>query len=318
MKKVLLSLCIIWLAGVLQAEQINYLVTIDRSSVAETELLQRLDLSIYHISGDILIAGINSLEQLDQVDINYEVIDSNPWSDKYYIVSDKKGEELSLDSSLGRVIYRDRNLILLKTSSLTVEEITSISHSVTELYPNPIRYNFEKIYPSRNARKPVPRTDVDTLLNEINSDSLGYFVQSLEDFGTRYCFAPNRDEVADWIRNEFLRFGYTDVVVDSFYQNNVWHKNIVTTVEGTVSPDEIVIIGGHHDSITSASFSNPSNPAPGADDNATGSGAAMEIARAMKAVNFEPETTIRFITFAAEEVGLWGSHHYAQNAYDNG
>jgi len=318
MKKVLLSLCIIWLAGVLQAEQINYLVTIDRSSVAETELLQRLDLSIYHISGDILIAGINSLEQLDQVDINYEVIDSNPWSDKYYIVSDKKGEELSLDSSLGRVIYRDRNLILLKTSSLTVEEITSISHSVTELYPNPIRYNFEKIYPSRNARKPVPRTDVDTLLNEINPDSLGYFVQSLEDFGTRYCFAPNRDEVADWIRNEFLRFGYTDVVVDSFYQNNVWHKNIVTTVEGTVSPDEIVIIGGHHDSITSASFSNPSNPAPGADDNATGSGAAMEIARAMKAVNFEPETTIRFITFAAEEVGLWGSHHYAQNAYDNG
>ncbi len=318
MKKGLLIFSMIILISVLQAGQISYLITLDRSEVAETDILQRLDLSIYHISGDILITGINRLQGLDRAGISYEVIDNDPWSEKYYIVSDKRGEHISIDPSWGRVIYRDEKIVLIKTSLLSVEQITNIPHSITELYPNPVRYNFEKIYPSRNARKPIQRDDIDTLLNEINPDSLGYFVQTMENFVTRYCFAPNRDEVADWIKNEFLRFGYTDVVVDSFYQNNVWHKNIVTTIEGTVSPDEIVIIGGHHDSITSASYSNPSNPAPGADDNATGSGAAMEIARAMKAVNFEPETTIRFITFAAEEVGLWGSHHYAQQAYDNG
>jgi len=54
--------------------------------------------------------------------------------------------------------------------------------------------------------------------------------------------------------------------------------------------------------------------APGADDNASGVAAVMEIARVMKQVSYVPGSTIRFITFGAEEAGLRGSADYAMKA----
>jgi len=54
------------------------------------------------------------------------------------------------------------------------------------------------------------------LLNEINADSVRYYIQSLQDFGTRFLLAATRDSVAEWIKNQFLRMGITDVQIDSF------------------------------------------------------------------------------------------------------
>jgi hypothetical protein len=58
--------------------------------------------------------------------------------------------------------------------------------------------------------------------------------------------------------------------------------------------------------------------APGADDNASGTSAVLEIARVIMENNYMPESTIKFITFAAEEYGLWGSKDYALKAYNSG
>lgn len=315
-KRIIWLLPLITIFSVILASQPDYLVTIDRSELEESIKLQELDLSIYHISGGVLIAGVGDLDVLDEKEILYNLIDAAAWTQSYYLISDKTGSVIETKASWGKEIYRDVNIALLKTPQLSVDQITAIPYQITELFPIPLKHLFEKTYPSRTGLLPQ-RTEIDQLLTEISPDSLGYFVQTMEDFVTRYCFAPNRDQVANWIRGEFMRFGYTDVVIDSFYQNNVWHKNVVATLPGTVNPDQNVIIGGHHDSIIFSQYGNPMFIAPGADDNATGSSAALEIARAMQAVNFQPETTIKFVTFAAEEVGLWGSHHFAQSALDN-
>jgi len=58
--------------------------------------------------------------------------------------------------------------------------------------------------------------------------------------------------------------------------------------------------------------------APGADDNASGTSAVLEIARVLKETNYQPESTIKFITFAAEEYGLWGSKDFALKAFNSG
>jgi len=63
------------------------------------------------------------------------------------------------------------------------------------------------------------------------------------------------------------------------------------------------------------------NYAPGADDDASGTAAVLEIARAMMKSNYQPESTIKFIAFAAEELmyfGDAGSEHYALEAYNAG
>ena len=56
--------------------------------------------------------------------------------------------------------------------------------------------------------------------------------------------------------------------------------------------------------------------APGADDNGSGSVAAMTAARALAPLAFE--RTLRFINWCGEEQGLLGSAHYAQVAHDAG
>lgn len=291
----------------------SYLVTVDLRKMDQPKQLQDLDMDIYFHSREVLIAGVPGLNSLIRHSVPFTVIDDNAWSDTYYLLTGFRESPIDYKPVQSRVIYQDESVVLLKSPPLTIDEIIAIPCKITEFFPIPINYRFERVYPSPIRDVPLTRIDIDNLLSEINPDSLGYFVQSLEDFGTRYCFASNRDEVASWIENEFLRFGYTDVVIDSFFQSGIYHKNVVATLPGTLNPEEVVIVGGHHDSFT---ISTPLVFAPGADDNATGAGAALEIARAMKAVSFQPEASIKFITFAAEEVGLWGSHHYAQAALD--
>ena len=153
------------------------------------------------------------------------------------------------------------------------------------------------------------------ITSSVDSDSVRFFIQSLQNFQTRFLLANTRDAVALWIKNQFLQMGFTDVVIDSFLYQGTWQKNVIATLPGIYEPQVYNIVGGHHDSYSSG---NPMVFAPGADDNASGTAAVLEIARVIKANNYQPESTIKLITFAAEEYGLWGSKDYAEKALNLG
>lgn len=105
---------------------------------------------------------------------------------------------------------------------------------------------------------------------------------------------------------ENLAIGRTDVSVD-YFSHSAWPQpSVVMTIEGTTNKDEIVIIGGHADSIAGF-FGKERARAPGADDNASGISTISEIIRVLMDSNYEPERTIQFMAYAAEEVGLLGS-----------
>ena len=178
--------------------------------------------------------------------------------------------------------------------------------------------------------QPQPDIQIDTdslitaIVSNINPDSIGYIVQSLQDFQTRFLLAPNRFSITDWIENRFHQIGVADVERDSFMcyttylaDTTTLQVNVIATIPGTTRPDEVYIIGGHFDSFA---YGSPLTNAPGADDNASGSSAALEFARALIESGYQPEATIKFITFAAEELMLFGDagcEHYAQQARDD-
>lgn len=83
--------------------------------------------------------------------------------------------------------------------------------------------------------------------------------------------------------------------------------NVVGEMPGTTRPDEIYIIGGHYDSIAWDSGSPEGNA--GADDDASGVAAVLEIARLVS--QWSSEATIRFIAFDREEWGLYGARQHA-------
>jgi carboxypeptidase Q len=79
--------------------------------------------------------------------------------------------------------------------------------------------------------------------------------------------------------------------------------NTVAEIRGSEKPDEVVIIGAHLDSWDLGT---------GSTDNGTGSMAVLEAARALAKLNLKPKRTIRFVLFAGEEQGLYGSQEYVK------
>lgn len=80
-------------------------------------------------------------------------------------------------------------------------------------------------------------------------------------------------------------------------------SNIVGELRGSEKPEEVVIVGGHFDSWDLGT---------GATDNGTGSMAAIETLRAIKALGLRPRRTLRVVLFFGEEQGLLGSRAYVQ------
>ncbi len=93
-----------------------------------------------------------------------------------------------------------------------------------------------------------------------------------------------------------------------------YSKNVIAEIPGQVHPERIVVLGAHYDSING---SGSSQPAPGADDNASGSGGVLEAAHQLVAGG-PYENTIRFVFFSAEEFGLVGSGYAATQSQNQG
>ncbi|MEE4115722.1 MAG: M20/M25/M40 family metallo-hydrolase [Marinilabiliaceae bacterium] len=167
---------------------------------------------------------------------------------------------------------------------------------------------------------------VDSLIMElktdIRSDSLESYVRWMQDMGTRFCLADDRRDVAVAVMNKFVSLGVENVRLDSFILNRsyggieyeLYEYNVIASIRGSKYPEELFILGGHYDSVVRSTAGDPFEAAPGANDNASGVAAALEVARVFSTNDYIPEYTIEFIAFGAEELGLWGSRAYAAKA----
>ena len=92
-------------------------------------------------------------------------------------------------------------------------------------------------------------------------------------------------------------------------------RNVLVKIEGK-RKDEIVIIGSHFDHLGLDATLEGDQIYNGADDNATGVQAVLQIARAFKATGVQPERTVIFALWDGEEEGLLGSKYFVQNFKD--
>jgi len=94
--------------------------------------------------------------------------------------------------------------------------------------------------------------------------------------------------------------------------------NVVAWVRGR-DPEvrhETVVIGGHYDHLGRGSFGSTAGAKgrgkihPGADDNASGTAAVLEVAEYFARAENRPRRSLLFVAFSGEEMGLFGSSHY--------
>lgn len=117
----------------------------------------------------------------------------------------------------------------------------------------------------------------------------------------------NVQRAAAYIRNQLMRLGY-HVVSQEFSARGRTYRNLEATLGGGGRLHEVVVLGAHYDT---------AEEAPGADDNASGVAAVLELARLF--AQQPQQRTVRFVFFPNEEppsfaTGNMGSRHYAKAA----
>ena len=157
------------------------------------------------------------------------------------------------------------------------------------------------------------RTKVNSLLPQLKEGEILATITRLSTYANRYYRHPvgarASTDLADAWRA--LAGGRSDVTVSQFTHSFV-QKSVILEIRGTVAPDEIVVIGGHLDSITPQAMLRPNGRAPGADDDASGIATLQEAMRVLLQSGYKPERTLQFIGYAGEEAGLLGSKDVAK------
>ncbi len=148
---------------------------------------------------------------------------------------------------------------------------------------------------------------VQTLMAGMQEANVRSTITSLAAFFTRYHTTQTGLDSANWIRNQWAGFaaGRPDVTVQLVTHPTATtpQPSVVLTIPGTTLPSEIVVLGAHQDSINGGA----SGRAPGADDDASGVASLSEAIRVALANDYRPLRTVKFMAYAAEEVGLRGS-----------
>ncbi|MGZ5423432.1 MAG: M28 family peptidase [Candidatus Aminicenantales bacterium] len=150
---------------------------------------------------------------------------------------------------------------------------------------------------------------IESIVSLVSSSDLAAHVQSLQDFQTRYASTTNCESAGEALFSSFTALGLDDVHFEPFtFSGSYTSRNVVAEKTGETYPNEVYIICSHYDSTSPSRLT----LAPGADDNASGTAAVLEAAGVLVPYSFD--FTVRFISFSAEEWGLWGSRAYAAAA----
>jgi hypothetical protein len=180
---------------------------------------------------------------------------------------------------------------------------------------------------------------VHSMMREIDARNIENTIRRLVSFGTRNTLSvqdnPTRGIGAarDWLYQEFQKIaaqtkGRMTVEKQSYEEaanppprGRVPRPTIITNVVATLrgsepaSQNRIYVVSGHYDSMCT-SPTDAECDAPGANDDASGTAAVLEMARVMARYNFD--ATIIFMAVAGEEQGLLGSTYFAEQARQKG
>lgn len=144
------------------------------------------------------------------------------------------------------------------------------------------------ILPGKSYRGPLPPLQrEEVLLSERLRQHVGYLAGTVGERNMAHYSSLAR--AAEYVRAELGKAGFP-VSEQSYSVDGKVVANLEAEVKGATAPQEIVIIGAHYDSAPGT---------PGADDNASGVAALLELAR--RSANLHPARTLRFVAFVNEE-----------------
>ena len=283
--------------------QSAWLVRIE-TSPAERVDLSRLGVPVYKDLRSSVLAPLDEagVRALQEQGFRVEVLDREaaPW--EYFLVF-KAGP--GRGAHPGRLLWENERLRLVRMPEAEALQAKAQGYEMVQLpgYPHPLKIEG----PSEETLSPAPDTIIQRLVGMVSQANLRQTILDLQAFRTRYSTNPRCDSAAQYLHQRFSALGLDSVDYDYYLYQGYNLKNVDALYRGRVRPESLVVACGHFDSYSNQ----PQTSAPGADDDASGVAAALEIARILKTARFRK--TLRYLSFSGEEQWMKGSTHWVDS-----
>ncbi len=303
MKKAIIitTILIFFLANFLNAQR---LVIIDATTNDTKEIFNNVNYDIHFYNNKIIIATENA----DQ-GFSSQILDLSPWKkgEAYFLLhkpqNNKKNYEVELLKN-ATILSETKDFYIVKTiggNDLKLEPavdngIVHISKTRARLPKSNIGF----------SGKIEADTTVENLKAMVDTTNLQATISHLQSYGTRDCYSAEAIQAQNWLQTQLSNYGYLVAVMDFPAGSGSSSDNLIAVLPGSVYPEKYIAVGAHYDSRSISGM------APGADDNASGTAAVLEMARILSDQTFEK--SIIFCLFSGEEYGLYGSAAYAAQA----
>ena len=175
-----------------------------------------------------------------------------------------------------------------------------------------------------------PNPEIAKIVAEVSPDRIERTIRRLAAFGTRHTLSETESDTRGigaarrWIKAQLEACGRGTPLQVAFDEHELGPSprvpapgvklaNVVATLPGSQpeSRARTYVVSGHYDSMRT-DVMNPAGEAPGADDDASGTAVAMELACVM--ARHKLDATVVFMAVAGEEQGLLGSTAFAKAA----
>ncbi|MGI4853418.1 MAG: M28 family metallopeptidase [Janthinobacterium lividum] len=197
----------------------------------------------------------------------------------------------------------------------------------------------------RPLAAPAQDRQITAALKQVSPDAIKANISRLVDFNNRSTVSSTETDLkpgtgilaaADWIKAQYESYskacgGCLEVKVDEFIQQPeagfngskpriakpTTLRNVYAVLKGSdpVASKRMYLVTGHYDT-RETDVMNTHDPAPGANDDSSGTAVSLEAARVLSKYKFP--ATIVFVAVAGEEQGLNGSRHLAALAKSEG
>jgi hypothetical protein len=156
------------------------------------------------------------------------------------------------------------------------------------------------------AERRAPVAWVQNLVNGLSRTAFEATLQQIVSHPTRHSTSTHFVNAAAWADTQLRALGYGTRIVSFSWSGNTSRNVVAERLGSGVGTRSLVLLTAHLDSINLSGGA--SAPAPGADDNGTGSAGLLELARVLAA---HPSVhDLRLVLFGGEEQGLRGSRDY--------
>lgn len=148
--------------------------------------------------------------------------------------------------------------------------------------------------------------DVVTGVALVSENTLTQTISTLQSFYTRNSYSETIVEAQSYLVEALESYGFT---VELFSHRSDMASNIIATWSSN-DATEWIVAGAHYDS-RSTNSSSGVDRAPGADDNASGSSAMLQLASIISELKYDLTRGLKICFFTGEEQGLLGSRALA-------